>query len=196
MQNISAAIIAGGKNSRIGGMNKSWLSVDNQTIFQKQLSVLKLVFKDVFVVTNHPEEYSEIKSTKDSYKDAGPLAGIHAALTFAETPFTFVFSCDMPFLSAPLIELMIENIQKNPCEILIPTYQEKIEPLHAIYHKTSLPVIEEMLNNKIYRIREMFPKCNMGYFNVPLDIDYDVAFFNINYQEDLLNAESYAKRIK
>jgi molybdenum cofactor guanylyltransferase len=196
MQQISAVIIAGGKNSRFGGMNKSWLDVDNQTIFERQIAVLRPIFKEIFVVTNHPEEYPEIKWTSDSFEDSGPLAGIHAALSFAETPYIFVFSCDMPFLSPPLIEQMLESIKMNPCEILMPIHQEKIEPMNAIYHKSTLPAIEAMLKNKIFKIREIFPACNLRYFDVPLNIDYDVAFFNINYPIDLIKAESYAKRTK
>jgi molybdopterin-guanine dinucleotide biosynthesis protein A len=196
MQHISAVIIAGGKNSRIGGENKSWLSIDNQTIFERQLAILKPIFNTIFVVTNHPETYSEIKSTKDIYQNAGPLAGIHAALRVAETPTVFVFSCDMPFLSSALINQMLEQFFTNPCEILVPMHDNKMEPLHAIYHKSTLPKIETMLNNEIYRIRALFPISDMRYFNVSLNIDYEDAFFNINNPLDLQNAESHATRIK
>jgi len=196
MHQISAAILAGGINSRMNGQNKALLSVDNQTIFKKQFELLQPYFKDIFVVANHPNQYPEIETTSDIFLSAGPLAGIHAALTFAKTSYVFVFSCDMPFLSAPLIESMLDQVTKIPCDVLIPIHEGKIEPLYAIYHKCLLPKIEAMLQLKVHRIRELFLECDARYFDVPLEIDSEVAFFNVNKPEDLINAETYAKRIK
>lgn len=196
MPNISAAILAGGQNSRIGGRNKALLSIGEQTVFQKQIGHLSPFFKNIFVVTNHPEDFPGVETTADIFFSAGPLAGIHAGLSFCKTPYLFVFSCDLPFLAEPLIGMMIKDLEGNPCELLIPVHHHKIEPLHAIYSNLLLPQIEEMLQQKTHRIRELIPRCHARYFEVPETIDTEIAFFNINDPTDLTNAESYAKRIE
>jgi molybdopterin-guanine dinucleotide biosynthesis protein A len=47
---ISAAILAGGKNSRMNGENKALLNIDDIFIIDRQLEVLSKLFNELFIV--------------------------------------------------------------------------------------------------------------------------------------------------
>ena len=51
---VAAAIIAGGRGRRLGGVDKGTLTVDGQTFLERQLAVLRPLFSRVLLVTNAP----------------------------------------------------------------------------------------------------------------------------------------------
>ena len=55
--NISCVILAGGRNTRLGGQNKAFLRVQGKTIIDSIIEKLKLLFKEIIIVTNTPDEY-------------------------------------------------------------------------------------------------------------------------------------------
>ncbi len=192
---ISAAILAGGKNSRFGGYNKAFFDIAGKKLCDLQIEVLKKYFNNIFVVSNDPLAEFGVPSTKDIFISAGPLGGIHAALEFSGSDNVFVFSCDMPFLSGDLIEKMIENMFSEPCDALIPVHEKGIEPLHAIYSKNIMPPVINLLENTNHKIKLLFDDINMRYFHVDETFDKNRIFFNVNDDNDLKKAQDYAKGI-
>ena len=53
---IACAILAGGKNSRMG-RNKAFIEIDNLPIIEKILNVLKKEFSEIILVTNSPSDF-------------------------------------------------------------------------------------------------------------------------------------------
>ena len=82
----SLIILAGGKNSRFGGKNKAFIQIENKTIIQRIIDNVGYIFSEIIIVTNSPEDFSGYKQNRiitDIYKNKGPLAGLHAALTIS-----------------------------------------------------------------------------------------------------------------
>src|SRR4029079_9399199 len=79
---VAGVILAGGRNSRMGGTDKAFLRVHGQTIFERTVHVLRDVCEEIIVVTNRPEKYAgfDIEIATDEFPLKGPLAGMHAAL--------------------------------------------------------------------------------------------------------------------
>ena len=188
---ISAAILAGGENSRMDGKNKALLEIADETLLQKQIRILSDFFDDIFVVGKGIPQSYKVDLVSDIFPESGPLSGIHSALCFSKTDYVFVVSCDMPFLSPELIELMISEIKKNPCEALVPRHSKGIEPLHSFYNKSIIEKAEIMLRKKDFRIRKIYKNINVSYFDVTLVPEK--IFFNINYPCDMIKAQSYFK---
>jgi len=186
---ISAAILAGGENSRMDGKNKALLEIEGETLLQRQIIILSDFFDDIFVVGKGIPRSYNVKHVSDIFPASGPLSGIHSALCFSQTDYVFVVSCDMPFLSPKLIELMISEIKKNPCEALVPRHNKGIEPLHSIYNRSIIEKAEIMLRQKEFRIRKIYKNINVNYFDV--NLESEKIFFNINYPDDLKKAQSY-----
>ena len=50
----AAAILAGGKATRMGGRAKSFLVVDAERVIDRQLAVLRPLFSEILIVANDP----------------------------------------------------------------------------------------------------------------------------------------------
>jgi len=133
---------------------------------------------------------------EDEFEKIGPIAGIYTALKQAKTDYIFAFSCDMPFLNRQLIVAMIKQMETSSDEVLVPKHYQGIEPLHAIYKKTVLPIVEQQIKTQKYQIRAFFDKVKIAYFDIASYGFNNESFFNINYPEDILKANEYATRIK
>ncbi len=193
---VSAAILAGGKASRLNGINKSEIRVGTKRIIDIQISLLKDIFDEILLVSSSEAVFKELKTISDYYVDVGPIAGIHSALTHASNPSVFVFSSDMPFLNSLLIRTMLTKYLNSTADIMVPLNNHFIEPLHAIYSKSCLPVIEQSIHQKRYAIRAFFDHLNVFYWDLPETFKSDEVFFNINYPEDILKANLYANRME
>src|SRR5262245_8375456 len=55
---VAGVILAGGRNSRMGGRDKAFLQIDGQTVFARTLALLQRCFAQVVVVSNTPEKYA------------------------------------------------------------------------------------------------------------------------------------------
>jgi len=193
--NISAVIIAGGKSLRLNGINKSHIVVKGRTIVERQREAIQGIFSSVFTVAHNPI-VPDIPNYEDEFEKIGPIAGIYTALKQAKTDYIFAFSCDMPFLNRQLIVAMIKQMETSSDEVLVPKHYQGIEPLHAIYKKTVLPIVEQQIKTQKYQIRAFFDKVKIAYFDTASYGFNNGSFFNINYPEDILKANEYATRIK
>lgn len=187
---ITAAILAGGKNSRFGGEDKAFVKVEGTRMIDRILSRIESIFGKIVVVTNSPERYSNYKDlviTGDIYKDSGPLGGIHAGMEIAGTPFIFVFSCDMPFLDPVIIKDQVDFFVKHDdIDALIPSIKSRIEPLHAIYRAGLAEELADFLaSSKDLAIRRFLENKRVVYYELPAKPENIKAFVNINRPGDL-----------
>ncbi len=181
---FTAAILAQGKNSRIG-LEKSLLDINGITIIEKEIKLLKTIFEDIIVISEKEElknKFPEIKFYPDIYKNIGPIAGIHSALYHCKSGTAFIFASDMPNLSRKIILRQVKVYLNNDVEIVVPRHLAGIEPLHAIYHKRCLLNINRCIERKDYAIRNFYKGLKIKYFDLPKeDINY---FYNINTLQD------------
>lgn len=182
---ITAVILAGGKNSRIK-QEKSLLKIDGIHLIEKQIGILKDLFVNIMISTNKPvlrKKFSDYKIVEDKYKNCGPLAGVHSALLHCQTKAVFAFACDMPYLNKELLLRQVEIFRKTNSQIIVPRHSEGIEPLHAIYSVETLPHLESCLKNGHFSVRSFYEYYKTGYMDVTdSEIKY---FFNINTPSDL-----------
>lgn len=136
MRQISAAILAGGRARRFGGADKASLVVGGAPIIERQLAALATVADDVRIVSNDPARYAAlgVRVIPDQIAGAGPLGGVHAALVDAAHDGVIVLACDLPFVTAPLLEaLSIEFGTGDEIDAVVPRSARGLEPLCALY---------------------------------------------------------------
>jgi molybdopterin-guanine dinucleotide biosynthesis protein A len=184
---MAGVILAGGRNSRMGGTDKAFLTVNGQTLFQKSLHFLRWCFPQVVVVSNQPEKYArfDVEVTLDEFRGQGPLAGIHAGLGRVRLPYAFVVACDMPFLRVEPIAFLVQRLVAQ--EAVIPCWDGDIEPLHAIYSTALRERMGGALRAGVRGIREFIPQVEVDY--VPeaalREINgADESFRNVNTPEE------------
>ena len=57
MNAVNAIILAGGKNSRMGGENKAFLEIEGKPIIRRLIDTLRPLVNEIIIVTNDPEKY-------------------------------------------------------------------------------------------------------------------------------------------
>jgi len=183
---VSAAILAGGKNSRMSGTNKAFLTVGEQTIIGSIYSVIKDLFTEIIIVSNDQDEKYDSFSAKitcDILPGFGPLSGIHTALSHSSHDHCFIVACDLPFLDVDVISQQIALINNN-FHVIVPRHLHGIEPLHAVWSKTCLPFLEKHLQSpENLKIQTFLNQLNSKYF----DTESNICFTNINSKKDLEN---------
>lgn len=198
MLDISVIILAGGKNARMK-RDKAFLMIDDQLFIDNTVAKAEKHFREVIVVTNRPEAYSylDIVVTTDLIPKRGPLAGIHAGLTIATYPYSFVVACDMPFISMDLGVLMAQATAGY--DAIVPVMDGGLQPLHAIYSKTCIPVIEDNLSKNIRRTTALYEKLKIKQISEKQLEQWGISpwvFFNVNTPEELEIAKTAIKELK
>jgi molybdopterin-guanine dinucleotide biosynthesis protein MobB len=175
---LSGAIIAGGQSSRLG-FNKALLPIRGQPVIERVLETLSPIVLSIKIIANNPSayQYLNIETIPDLRPGCGPLSGIHTALSLSKTEYVLIVSCDLPLLTADKLRpLLLEYPGYD-----ITMFKHKLfEPLCAIYRRTCLPALEELIDHGEYRIIDLFPSLNTRIIRV----DQSDAFQSINTKED------------
>ncbi|MCP4652715.1 MAG: molybdenum cofactor guanylyltransferase [Candidatus Omnitrophica bacterium] len=187
---ISAAILAGGKNKRMGGTNKAFIEVEGTPLIQRTLDVFEPLFEEIFIVTNSPKEYTDYQKDyqviTDKIKNIGPLGGIHSALLQTSKKGVFFVACDMPFLHNDIIKRQISQYDKLNSQALIAKIGNFLEPLHSIYAKELLGKIEQYIKrDSSYSIREFLESVKYELFELDDNEKNRRNFKNLNSPSDL-----------
>jgi molybdopterin-guanine dinucleotide biosynthesis protein A len=186
---IAGAILAGGKNTRMGGVEKSFIKINGIPIIERTINLLNGIFDEILIITNKPENYIKYKNcliVTDIIKDIGPLGAVLTAINRTSKPAVFCVACDMPFLDGSIISRQLSYFKKGDFDALVPRIGEFIEPLHAIYAKR----IEEKMLHFVKRspdlsIRRFLREINVGYWELEDNPFHRKVFKNLNTIEDV-----------
>lgn len=143
---VTGVILAGGASRRMGS-NKSLLDVGGEPMIQRIYRTMEEIFADVIIVTNEPELYRFLpcRTVHDLWPGSGTMVGIHAGLAACDATDAFVVGCDMPFLQPALIRHLVSL--KDDSDVVVPRTPDGLQPLHALYRRSSLKVIERYLQD-------------------------------------------------
>ena len=170
---IGALILMGGKNSRMNGNVKGLLKIKNSTFLEKiqetlnDFSSIYLSINDKFSKEQKQNfENMGFKIIEDIYKEIGPLGGIYSSLLNCKEEYLFITACDMPFITKNSIEVLCNKVDKNTDGVVFYDKNNKLYPLGAIYSKNVLPIIEEMIEKKNYKLSYLIDKSNFVKINI------------------------------
>ena len=183
---MNAAILAGGKSSRMGS-NKAFLKLKGKTFIELQIELLREMFDEIFISANTPSEYEYLNLPifKDVYPGKGPLGGIFTSLINASSFHTFMLACDMPFVGLELIK-HLKDLTKE-FDVVIPKSERGLEPLHAFYSKSCIEPIRRELEEDNLRIISFFPHVNVKIVeldNLATSASFNNAIKNLNTRDE------------
>jgi molybdenum cofactor guanylyltransferase len=180
---ISGFILAGGKSRRMG-TDKALLVLQGKPLLQQMISLIE-PFCDKVVISGQNSDYISfgVELIPDSYSDCGPIAGIFSALKYSISDWNLVVSVDVPFVNDEILFFLISNI--GECDCIIPKHDSGVEPLIGLYHRRTLPIIEEMITTGDFRLTNLLSKLNTRYVDCnELIKKHPRLFMNINRMED------------
>ncbi len=126
-----------------------------RTVLETVIQTAKAISERVFIVANELSPYEDfgIPVVKDLTPGLGPLAGLQTALYHCQSERIFYLACDMPLVSPELMAWMA-GIETR-ASVVIPEGPKGLEPLHAIYRKELLALVEERLKTSRLSIRAL-----------------------------------------
>lgn len=178
VDDILGIVLSGGRSSRFGS-NKAFAHFHGEEIIVRILNTMSAVFNNVAISANTPSEYENLgfRVIKDTIPNKGPLGGIVTALEFADQ--IFVCACDMPFVNKDVIELVISKADNF--DAVVARTASGIEPLFAVYKKSTRKYFEKALLGKKCSVREV-----LGEIKKIVYVDINKKnMLNINTMEEL-----------
>ena len=198
MERVSAVVLAGGRATRLGGVNKALLEVGGRRIIDRILDSLEPLVNQVLLVGHLAEglDLPGVTVLADDYPGAGTLAAIHKGMLASGDGLCLAVGCDMPFLSRPLVERLLEL--SEGWDVIVPRIGPHLEALHAVYRTDCLPVIEDAISRRQLKIIDFYTSVNIREVSEvevrALDPDL-LSFFNINNPLDLERAQALVRAI-
>ncbi|MCR5626579.1 MAG: molybdopterin-guanine dinucleotide biosynthesis protein B [Lachnospiraceae bacterium] len=167
------------------GKNKALIQLNNERMIDRLIREFK-GFDETLISANDraPYEDTGCPVLPDEHKNIGPIEGLRQVIKAAGNEYVFVCACDMPFLSAELIEFVSEFISGDYDAYVIKS-EDHIEPLCAIYSKAVLPVIEELIEKGEYRLRGILDRVRTKYISLKYTVFDEKVVKNINTKEEL-----------
>jgi len=191
MTGRSAIILVGGEARRANGQEKYFFTMEGRTFIERLVESLGGVVDEIVLVAKDPAQcrrFSHLEGVRcvtDIRKGMGPIGGLHAGALAASGDLLFVCACDMPCVSPGVVRHLFSLIGEE--DAVIPRWtDEMMEPLHAVYRRTSL--VSCMERQDLSSLRDLARSLHVHYVDAGgLDsIDPGLrTFTNINRPEDL-----------
>jgi molybdopterin-guanine dinucleotide biosynthesis protein A len=193
---VVAAVIAGGAATRLGGQAKPALVVGGRSIAERLLERLRAAFPRVLVVANDAAPWEglgvEVVPDSPAHRGAGPLAGVHAALTATAGHAGVVcVAGDMPFVAPALLALL--RAHAPGAAAVVPRVGGRPEPLLARWSPACLPVIAARLAAGQRAVHDVFDAVPTTWLEEPAlrAVDPELrSLLNVNTPEDLERART------
>lgn len=188
--NASAIVLTGGKSLRMG-TPKFLLPFDGEPLISHVVRRLRSLFTDVVVVAAADQSLPSLpaKIVRDELPYQGPVGGIYYGLRAVAQEISFVTACDAPFLNLTLIRSLLNAL--GAADVAVPIWQDRLQPLHAVYRSSVKPYLEQQLNEGRLRPTFLYERVTTRIVSETelLQIDpQGLSFININTPQEYQRA--------
>lgn len=183
---ISGVILAGGLGRRMGGTDKGLQELRGNPLVQWVSERLSPQVDELLINANqNGARYAAFgyRVVPDQIPDfAGPLAGLHAALTTASHPLVATAPCDSPFLPTDLVSRLYQALTAQQAEIAVARTFSQAHPVFCLCRRELLPHLSDYLARGERKFERWYSTLHA--VEVPFD-DVAEAFENINTRQEL-----------
>ncbi|GGD67972.1 molybdopterin-guanine dinucleotide biosynthesis protein A [Caballeronia grimmiae] len=195
---ITGLVLAGGRGSRMGGVDKGMQLYRDEPLALHALRRLAPQAGAMLVSANRNIEAYErlvapfdarvITDTLSDYP--GPLAGIAAGLRAAQTEFVLTAPCDAPFVDERLGLLLARALDEAQVDIAYaattePSGERIAHPVFALVRASLADELDAWLASGERKVRAWYARHKA----VQVPFDEDRAFYNINDLRQLAELE-------
>jgi molybdopterin-guanine dinucleotide biosynthesis protein A len=196
---ITGIILAGGRGSRMGGIDKGLQSFDGKPLIQHGINRLRPQVGELLINANrHLETYQAygLPVLIDDLTDfAGPLAGFLVGLAYCKTPYLATVPCDTPCFPVDLIERLAEALVNTDADISMVSSPDADgslvhQPVFCLLKRELLASLQTFTNEGGRKIGAWAAQHKL--VRVPFNLAHDKqnSFYNANTMDDLLQLES------
>ncbi len=196
---FAVVILAGGKSSRMNGINKAFLDINNQKLIN--IMSCKFINLKLPIAINANQHIDRFKQFNDNviqdknYIGFGPLSGVYTAMNWTKTQslnWVLTLPCDVPFFPNDMffkVEEKIKNINENIKIISFSSNEKK----HHIISAWNLCLKKELkfaLENGVKKVDTFVSRFKKVYLNYNFDEKSLDPFFNINSENEIKKLEN------
>jgi molybdopterin-guanine dinucleotide biosynthesis protein A len=187
MTRITGIVLAGGKGSRMGGVDKGLQPLRGKPMVAWAIARLKPQVDEIVINANQNLEIYRAFGHRVVADEvggfAGPLAGLHAGLKAATHPLAVTAPCDSPFLPADLVSRLSASLQG--LDLAVAKTGGQAHPVFALMKREVRESLEAFLASGGRKIDAWYAALKV--VEVGFDDEAD-AFRNINTLEELKGA--------
>jgi molybdenum cofactor guanylyltransferase len=183
---ITGIVLAGGQGRRMGSVDKGFVELDGRPLVAHVIERLAPQVATLVINANRNAGryavfgYPVVADAIGGF--AGPLAGLHAGLAAATTPFVATSPCDSPFLPADLVARLSGAFDAQPIDIAVARTFAQPHPVFALARCSLLPHLAQFLGAGGRKIDAWYASLPIA--EVAFDDEAD-AFRNINTPAEL-----------
>ena len=181
---ITGIVLAGGKGSRMGGVDKGLQALRGKPMVEWVLARFAPQVDEIVINANQNlatyEKYGHRVVSDAIGGFAGPLAGLHAGLNAAKHPLVVTVPCDSPFLPTDLVQKLSASLKGN--DLAVAKTGTQPHPVFALMKREVRESLEAFLASGGRKIDAWYAALKV--VEVSFD-DEAKAFRNINTLEEL-----------
>lgn len=188
---ITALILAGGRGSRMGSVDKGLQLFKGMPMVAHVLERISPQVDEVIINANRSiDQYAAfghrvVPDTIDGF--AGPLAGLHVGLMQATTSLLVTAPCDSPFLPLDLVTRLHAAMELGNVDLTVAKTYDQAHPVFCLVKRDLEPHLREFLASGQRKIDKWY--ATLRVVEVQFD-DQESAFANINTEVELRELES------
>jgi molybdopterin-guanine dinucleotide biosynthesis protein A len=186
---MTGVILAGGKSIRMG-KNKAFIQVEGIPIIERIHNLFRELFREVIIVTNEKDLFSNFNSKiySDLIPGKGALGGLYTGIVVSSFYYSFCVACDMPFIKRSLVQHLIQNVANE--DVIVPRTKDGLQPLHAIYSKKCIGPIRKSIEEGKSKIIDIYDQVSVKIVDEKEFLCFDPgreSFINVNTPEELIS---------
>jgi molybdopterin-guanine dinucleotide biosynthesis protein A len=197
--NVSAIILSGGRATRMGGVDKGLVLLQQKPLIQHVIERLKPQVNEIFINANREIVqyqafgYAVLQDENDKFigEYIGPLAGFSLGLQHAKHDYLLTVPCDSPLLPPDLAQRLMVGLLEHQADIAVASSEENTHPVFCLCKKIVLPSLRDYLQQGGRKVSAW--QKNQKYVEVDfsdcISKDGSDAFTNLNTFEDLAALE-------
>ncbi len=195
---VSLVVFAGGRATRLGGLNKALLRVGGRPIIERVLESVGPLADEHLILTNDSSlaTVQGVRLVLDPEAHAGVLPALENGLAAATGDVCLAVACDMPFLARRVFERMLQLQAAEDLDVVIPRVDPHLEPMHAVYRREPvLAAIRAALERGEKRMISFLPAVSVREVTEDQLRALDPSlrtFMNVNTPEELDEAQRLA----
>ncbi|PXX69055.1 molybdopterin biosynthesis enzyme [Nocardia tenerifensis] len=152
MTAADAIVLAGGRASRMGGVDKPAIVIGGRSMLDAALAAVASCAHTVVVGPRRPELPPEIGQTREVPPGSGPVAAIGAGLRAlgSAAPLVVVLAADLPFLSAASVTELIRHTCESGADAVFAADESgRPQYLIGVWRRTALTAALDRLESLI-----------------------------------------------
>jgi molybdopterin-guanine dinucleotide biosynthesis protein A len=193
---ITGLILAGGRGTRMGGVDKGLQTLAGQPMAQHALQRLRPQVQHLLINANQnlaAYRAFGVPVVPDAMPDfAGPLAGLQTGLIHCATPYLVTVPCDSPLLPTDLVARLACALEAQDAELAVAQTghgsKSQLHPVFCLIKTSLLPSLTRYLESGGRRVEAWQTSHRLA----AVHFDNEAAFSNINTLDELRLIEGLA----